>query len=234
MSSPYSINLYNGTGKKLGKAMSKASKPIDILFQGSKKSSVEIGQGLIPAEENSVEFTVGKPIGYTRSVEKEIEIDTVDSLSPSLKSNSFMSGSDLQSLSLAEEVSVPQQIESEVISGILSPLSASNKENITSVPAVCVSASESAKETLYISLHAISEPILIPSSSKSIMPMVSESLTDDASLIITGSDKNSDSDISSQSTDLEVNKKSLEQGFIQEEQGITTLGDGYFIFQLDE
>ncbi len=126
MSSPYSINLYNGTGKKLGKAMSKASKPIDILFQGSKKSSVEIGQGLIPAEENSVEFTVGKPIGYTRSVEKEIEIDTVDSLSPSLKSNSFMSGSDLQSLSLAEEVSVPQQIESEVISGILSPLSASN------------------------------------------------------------------------------------------------------------
>jgi len=66
------------------------------------------------------------------------------------------------------------------------------------------------------------------------MPMVSESLTDDASLIITGSDKNSDSDISSQSTDLEINQKSLEQGSMQEEQGITTLGDGYFIFQLDE
>ena len=146
-----------------------------------------------------------------------------------------MSGSDLQSLSLAEEVSVPQQIESEVISGILSLLSASNKENITSVPAVYVSASESAKETLYLSLHAISEPISIPSSSKSIMPMVSESLADDTFLPVTGSDKNSEI-VATLHSNLQVNKKSLESDYelIQEEQGITTLGDGYFIFQLDE
>ena len=64
--------------------------------------------------------------------------------------------------------------------------------------------------------------------------MVSESLTDGAFLPVTGSEKNSDLDISSQSTDLEVNQKPLKQGVMQEEQEITTLGDGYFIFQLDE
>ncbi|MBN8522662.1 MAG: hypothetical protein J0M23_02215 [Rickettsiales bacterium] len=213
--------------------MSKASKPIDISFQASKKSSVEIAPGLMPVEENSIKFTVGKPIRYSKSAKEEIETDKIDILSPSLESNSFMSGSDLQSLSLAEEVSVPQQIESEVISGILSPLSASNKENIDSVPAVSVTAPESVKETPCVSLHAISEPIPIPSSSKSIMSMVSESLTDDTFLSVGSSDKDSGIGTTLQS-DLEVNKKSLEQGFIQEEQEITTLGDGYFIFQLDE
>ena len=213
--------------------MSKASKPIDIPFQASKKGLVGIGQNLLSDEGGSVELVVGKPTRYSKSAKEEIETDKIDILSPSLKSNSFMSGSDLQSLSLAEEVSVPQQIESEVISGILSPLSASNKENITSVPAVYVSASESAKETLYLSLHAISEPISIPSSSKSIRPMASESLTDDTFLSVGSSDKDSGIGTTLQS-DLEVNKKSLEQGFIQEEQEITTLGDGYFIFQLDE
>lgn len=60
-------------------------------------------------------------------------------------------------------------------------------------------------------------------------------MADDASLIITGSDKNSDLGISSQSTDLEINQKSLEQGSMQKEQETTTLGeDVNFIFQLDE
>jgi hypothetical protein len=213
--------------------MSKATKPIDIPLRASKKGLVGIGQNLLSDEGGSVELVVGKPTRYSKSAKEEIETDKIDILSPSLESNSFMSGSDLQSLSLAEEVSVPQQIESEVISGILSPLSASNKENITSVPAVYVSASESAKETLYLSLHAISEPISIPSSSKSIRPMASESLTDDTFLSVGSSDKDSGIGTTLQS-DLEVNKKSLEQGFIQEEQEITTLGDGYFIFQLDE
>ncbi|MCP5362649.1 MAG: hypothetical protein H6911_01630 [Rickettsiaceae bacterium] len=213
--------------------MSKATKPIDIPLRASKKGLVGIGQNLLSDEGGSVELVVGKPTRYSKSAKEEIETDKIDILSPSLESNSFMSGSDLQSLSLAEEVSVPQQIESEVISGILSPLSASNKENITSVPAVYVSASESAKETLYLSLHAISEPISIPSSSKSIRPMASESLTDDIFLSVGSSDKDSGIGTTLQS-DLEVNKKSLEQGFIQEEQEITTLGDGYFIFQLDE
>jgi hypothetical protein len=213
--------------------MSKATKPIDIPLRASKKGLVGIGQNLLSDEGGSVELVVGKPTRYSKSAKEEIETDKIDILSPSLESNSFMSGSDLQSLSLAEEVSSPQQIESEVISGILSPLSASNKENITSVPAVYVSASESAKETLYLSLHAISEPISIPSSSKSIRPMASESLTDDTFLSVGSSDKDSGIGTTLQS-DLEVNKKSLEQGFIQEEQEITTLGDGYFIFQLDE
>jgi hypothetical protein len=213
--------------------MSKATKPIDIPLRASKKGLVGIGQNLLSDEGGSVELVVGKPTRYSKSAKEEIETDKIDILSPSLESNSFMSGSDLQSLSLAEEVSAPQQIESEVISGILSPLSASNKENITSVPAVYVSASESAKETLYLSLHAISEPISIPSSSKSIRPMASESLTDDTFLSVGSSDKDSGIGTTLQS-DLEVNKKSLEQGFIQEEQEITTLGDGYFIFQLDE
>lgn len=86
-----------------------------------------------------------------------------------------------------------------------------------------------------VSLHAISEPIPIPFSSKSIGSMISESI-DDTSLPIIGSDKNSDLGIFSKSTDEEINKKLLEfeQGGMQEEQGITTLGDGYFIFQLDE
>jgi hypothetical protein len=75
--------------------------------------------------------------------------------------------------------------------------------------------------------------ISIPSSSKSIRPMASESLTDDTFLSVGSSDKDSGIGTTLQS-DLEVNKKSLEQGFIQEEQEITTLGDGYFIFQLDE
>jgi len=53
---------------------------------------------------------------------------------------------------------------------------------------------------------------------------------------ITGSDKNSDLGISLQRTDLEINQKSseLDPGLMQEEQGIKALGDGYFIFQLDE
>jgi len=48
--------------------------------------------------------------------------------------------------------------------------------------------------------------------------MVSESLTDGTFLPVIGSDKNSDLDISSQSTNLEVNQKPLEQGVMQEEQ----------------
>lgn len=202
----------------MGKAISKATKPIDIPLQASKKSLVGIGQNLLSDEGGSVELVVGKPTRYSKSAKEEIETDKIDILSPSLESNSFISGSDLQSLSLAEEVSVPQQIESEVISGILSPLSASNKENITSVPAVYVSASESAKETLYLSLHAISEPISIPSSSKSIMPMVSESLADDTFLPVTGSDKNSEI-VATLHSNLQVNKKSLESDYelIQEE-----------------
>jgi len=37
-------------------------------------------------------------------------------------------------------------------------------------------------------------------------------------------------------SDLEINQKSseLDPGLMQEEQGIKALGDGYFIFQLDE
>jgi hypothetical protein len=68
------------------------------------------------------------------------------------------------------------------------------------------------------------------------MSMVSESFPDDTPLLITGSDENSDLGISLQRTDLEINQKSseLDPGLMQEEQGITTLGDGYFIFQLDE
>jgi hypothetical protein len=61
--------------------------------------------------------------------------------------------------------------------------------------------------------------------------MVSESFPDDTSLLITGSDKNSDLGISLQRTDLEINQKSseLDPGLMQEEQGIKALGDGYFI-----
>ena len=40
--------------------------------------------------------------------------------------------------------------------------------------------------------------------------MVSESFPDDTSLLITGSDKNSDLGISLQRTDLEINQKSSE------------------------
>ncbi len=213
--------------------MSKASKPIDIPLRASKKKLVGIGQNLLSDERGSVELIVGKPTHYSKSVKEEIETDKIDISSPSLESNSFKSLSSLQNLPLAEEVSVPKELESEGFSALLAPLSASNKENITSVPAVYVSASESAKETLYLSLHAISEPISIPSSSKSIRPMASESLTDDTFLSVGSSDKDSGIGTTLQS-DLEVNKKSLEQGFIQEEQEITTLGDGYFIFQLDE
>jgi hypothetical protein len=213
--------------------MSKATKPIDIPLRASKKSLVEIGQNLLSDEGGSVELVVGKPTRYSKSAKEEIETDKIDILSPSLESNSFMSGSDLQSLSLAEELSVAKKLEFENVSVLLSPLSASNKENIDSVPAVSVTAPESVKETPSISLHAIPEPIPIPSSLKSIRPMASESLTDDTFLSVGSSDKDSGIGTTLQS-DLEVNKKSLEQGFIQEEQEITTLGDGYFIFQLDE
>ncbi len=213
--------------------MSKATKPIDIPLRASKKSLVEIGQNLLSDEGGSVELVVGKPTRYSKSAKEEIETDKIDILSPSLESNSFMSGSDLQSLSLAEELSVAKKLEFENVSVLLSPLSASNKENIDSVPAVSVTAPESVKETPSISLHAIPEPIPIPSSLKSIRPIASESLTDDTFLSVGSSDKDSGIGTTLQS-DLEVNKKSLEQGFIQEEQEITTLGDGYFIFQLDE
>ncbi len=84
-----------------------------------------------------------------------------------------------------------------------------------------VSGPELAKETPSISLHAIPEPIP-PSSLKSIKPMASESLADDTFLSVTGSDKNSDLGISSQSTDLEINQKYLEQGSTQEEQETIT------------
>lgn len=209
--------------------MSKATKPIDIPLRASKKSLVEIGQNLLSDEGGSVELVVGKPTRYSKSAKEEIETDKIDILSPSLESNSFMSGSDF----LAEELSVAKKLEFENVSVLLSPLSASNKENIDSVPAVSVTVPESVKETPSISLHAIPEPIPIPSSLKSIRPMASESLTDDTFLSVGSSDKDSGIGTTLQS-DLEVNKKSLEQGFIQEEQEITTLGDGYFIFQLDE
>lgn len=215
--------------------MSKVSKPIDIPLRGSKKSSAEISQDLMPAEGDRAELVVGKPACYSKSAKEEIESDKIDILSTLLESNIFTSLSSLQSLPLAEEVSAPRKLESNGVSVLLSPLSASNKENITSVPVVSVTATELAKETPSISLHAISEPTPISFSSKSIgLSMVSESLTDGTFLPVTGSEKNSDLDISSQSTDLEVNQKPLKQGVMQEEQEITTLGDGYFIFQLDE
>lgn len=215
--------------------MSKVSKPIDIPLRGSKKSSAEISQDLMPAEGDRAELVVGKPACYSKSAKEEIESDKIDILSTLLESNIFTSLSSLQSLPLAEEVSAPRKLESNGVSVLLSPLSASNKENITSVPVVSVTATELAKETPSISLHAISEPTPISFSSKSIgLSMISESLTDGTFLPVTGSDKNSGLDISSQSTDLEVNQKPLKQGVMQEEQEITTLGDGYFIFQLDE
>jgi hypothetical protein len=215
--------------------VSKVSKPIDIPLRGSKKSSAEISQDLMPAEGDRAELVVGKPACYSKSAKEEIESDKIDILSTLLESNIFTSLSSLQSLPLAEEVSAPRKLESNGVSVLLSPLSASNKENITSVPVVSVTATELAKETPSISLHAISEPTPISFSSKSIgLSMVSESLTDGTFLPVTGSDKNSGLDISSQSTDLEVNQKPLKQGVMQEEQEITTLGDGYFIFQLDE
>ena len=215
--------------------MSKSSKPLDIPLRGSKKSFVGIGQNVLSDEENSVELVVGKPVIYSKSVKKEIEIDTIYSLSPSPDSNSFTSSS-LQSLPLEEEVSAPERFKSEDVFLPLAPLSGSAEKNTTSVSLVSVTTSESTKESPSISLHAISEPIPIPFSSKSIGSMVSESFPDDTSLLITGSDKNSDLGISLQRTDLEINQKSseLDPGLMQEEQGIKALGDGYFIFQLDE
>lgn len=130
-------------------------------------------------------------------------------------------------------MSVPKKLESKDVSVILSPLSASNKENITPAPLVSVTAIESTEETPSISLHAVSKPIPIPFSSESIMSRVSESLAEVPFLPVSVSDKNSEI-VTTLQSDLEVNKKSLEQGVMQEEQGITTLGDGYFIFQLDE
>ena len=216
--------------------MSKSSKPLDIPLRGSKKSFVGIGQNILSDEENSVELVVGKPVIYSKSVKKEIEIDTIYSLSPSPVSNSFTSMSSLQSLPLEEEVSAPERFKSEDVFLPLAPLSGSAEKNTTSVSLVSVTTSESTKESPSISLHAISEPIPIPFSSKSIGSMVSESFPDDTSLLITGSDKNSDLGISLQRTDLEINQKSseLDPGLMQEEQGIKALGDGYFIFQLDE
>lgn len=215
--------------------MSKSIKPLDIPLRGSKKSFVGIGQNVLSDEENSVELVVGKPVIYSKSVKKEIEIDTIYSLSPSPDSNSFTSSS-LQSLPLEEEVSAPERLKSEDVFPPLALLSGSTEKNTTSVSLVSVTTSESTKESLSISLHAISEPIPIPFSSKSIGSMVSESFPDDTSLLITGSDKNSDLGISLQRTDLEINQNSseLDPGLMQEEQGIKALGDGYFIFQLDE
>ena len=86
--------------------MSKLSKPLDIPLRGSKKSFVGIGQNILSDEENSVELVVGKPVIYSKSVKKEIEIDAIYSLSPSPVSNSFTSMSSLQSLPLEEEVTV--------------------------------------------------------------------------------------------------------------------------------
>ncbi len=216
--------------------MSKLSKPLDIPLRGSKKSFVGIGQNILSDEENSVELVVGKPVIYSKSVKKEIEIDAIYSLSPSPVSNSFTSMSSLQSLPLEEEVSAPERFKSEDVFLPLAPLSGSAEKNTTSVSLVSVTTSESTKESPSISLHAISEPIPIPFSSKSIGSMVSESFPDDTSLLITGSNKNSDLGISLQRTDLEINQKSseLDPGLMQEEQGIKALGDGYFIFQLDE
>lgn len=195
--------------------MSKSSKPLDIPLRGSKKIFVEIEQNLLSDEEDSVVLVVGKPVIYSKSVKKEIEIDTIYSLSPSPESNSFTSMSSLQSLPWEEEVFAPERLKSEDFSAPSYPLSVSSKEDITSVSLVSVTTSESTKESLSISLYAISEPISIPSSSKTIEPMVLESL---------------------QTTDLENNQKPPEFDYelLQEEQGITTIGDGYFIFQLDE
>ena len=202
--------------------MSKASKPIDIP------------KNLLEAEKDIDRLIIPKQVRFSKSFTQEISIDKIY-ISSSVESGSFTSDSSLQSLFLAEEVSVPKKLESKDVSVILSPLSASNKENITPAPLVSVTAIESTEETPSISLHAISEPIPIPFSSKSIGSMISESI-DDTSLPIIGSDKNSDLGIFSKSTDEEINKKLLEfeQGVMQEGQGITTLGDGYFIFQLDE
>ncbi|NDA90845.1 MAG: hypothetical protein EBY20_08125, partial [Alphaproteobacteria bacterium] len=210
--------------------MSKLSKPLDIPLRGSKKSFVGIGQNILSDEENSVELVVGKPVIYSKSVKKEIEIDAIYSLFPSPVSNSFTSMSSLQSLPLEEEVSAPERFKSEDVFLPLAPLSGSAEKNTTSVSLVSVTTSESTKESPSISLHAISEPIPIPFSSKSIGSMVSESFPDDTSLLITGSDKNSDLGISLQRTDLEINQKSseLDPGLMQEEQGIKALGDGYF------
>ena len=93
--------------------MSKLSKPLDIPLRGSKKSFVGIGQNILSDEENSVELVVGKPVIYSKSVKKEIEIDAIYSLSPSPVSNSFTSMSSLQSLPLEEEVSAPERFKSE-------------------------------------------------------------------------------------------------------------------------
>jgi hypothetical protein len=147
---------------KKGKTMSKSSKLLDIPLRGSKKSFVGIGQNVLYDEENSVELVVGKPVIYSKSVKKEIEIDTIYNLSPSPESNSFTSMSSLQILPLAEEVSVPKELESEGFSALLAPLSASNKENITLAPPLSVTVSESVEETQFIPLHAVSKPIPNP------------------------------------------------------------------------
>jgi hypothetical protein len=200
--------------------MSKASKPIDIP------------KNLLEAEKDIDRLIIPKQVRFSKSFTQEISIDKIY-ISSSVESGSFTSDSSLQSLFLAEEVSVPKKLESKDVSVILSPLSASNKENITPAPLVSVTAIESTEETPSISLHAVSKPIPIPSSSESIMSMVSESLAEVPFLPVSVSDKNSEI-VTTLQSDLEVNKKSLEQGVMQEEQGITTLGDGYFIFQLDE
>lgn len=200
--------------------MSKASKPIDIP------------KNLLEAEKDIDRLIIPKQVRFSKSFTQEISIDKIY-ISSSVESGSFTSDSSLQSLFLAEEVSVPKKLESKDVSVILSPLSASNKENITPAPLVSVTAIESTEETPSISLHAVSKPIPIPSSSESIMSRVSESLAEVPFLPVSVSDKNSEI-VTTLQSDLEVNKKSLEQGVMQEEQWVTTLGDGYFIFQLDE
>ncbi len=69
-----------------------------------------IGQNLLSDERGRVELVVGKPTCYSKSAKEEIETDKIDILSPSLESNSFTSLSSLQSLPLAEELSVPKKI----------------------------------------------------------------------------------------------------------------------------
>jgi hypothetical protein len=122
---------------KKGKTMSKSSKPLDIPLRGSKKSFVGIGQNILSDEENSVALVIGKTVIYSKSVKKEIEIDTIYSLSPSPNSNSFTSMSSLQSLPLEEEVSAPKRLKSEDVFPPLAPLSGSaEKKYYCSIPGI--------------------------------------------------------------------------------------------------
>lgn len=170
--------------------MSKASKPIDIP------------KNLLEAEKDIDRLIIPKQVRLSKSFTQEISIDKIY-ISSSVESGSFTSDSSLQSLFLAEEVSVPKKLESKDVSVILSPLSASNKENITPAPLVSVTAIESTEETPSISLHAVSKPIPIPSSSESIMSRVSESLAEVPFLPVSVSDKNSEI-VTTLQSDLEI------------------------------